>query len=126
MNNLINFEQFNESIIGSLVIGFVTGWLIYKFMKSLEKDLMNRKEDLLIIKSFMDLIKSKDYVAISEFNDRYFIRISDPLEQRRVIDLRVFKETKELELSGKNGNSKKIPLNEQQYSKFLNIVNQAE
>jgi hypothetical protein len=126
MNNLINFEQFNESILGSLLIGFISGWLIYKFLKGLEKDLLKRKEEKKVISTFLEMINIKEVVAVSEFNDRYFIRLANPDNKKVSLDLRVYKETKMLEIGVPSKFNKKFPLTSEQYSKFLSIVNRAE
>lgn len=125
MNNIANFEQFNESVLGSLFLGFVTAYLIYKFLKGLERDLMRRKEDKKVITTFLDMINMKEIVAISEFNDRYFIRLSRPDNKEATIDLRVYKETKELVIGIPSELSRKFTLSNEQYSRFLSIVKQA-
>lgn len=122
MNNLFDFHQF----IGALLLGFINGWLIYKFLIGLGKDKQRKKEDKQIISKFLEMMNIKEIVAINEFNDRYFIRLTNPMDENISLDLRVYKDTQELEIGIPSKNNRRFPLSDKQYSQFLDILNQVE
>ncbi len=121
MKKLFNFEQYNESF-GSIFLGFVTGWLIYKFLINLRRVMLLKKMNNQIVDLVTDDIKRlrsmrDDNVGISEFADRYFIRFN----RQNIGDIRIMKDTKELVLD-----KVKINLSDEQYDNFIDIINHAQ
>jgi len=130
MRNLKDFDKFNESLLGSIFLGFVAGWLIMKFLKGLTADIYKQKIEksviILLINKIEQLKKLKpETVAISEFDDRYFIRFND-MKGISQPDLRIFKHTKELEVDTHRNQNTRLALTDEQYEQFIKIVKQAK
>jgi hypothetical protein len=121
MKKLLDFEQYNESI-GSLFLGFIAGWFMYKFLKNLRRDMIIKKMNNQIVNIVTDHIKKlrsmkDDNVGISEYTDRYFIRFN----RQNIGDIRIMKDTKELLLD-----KVKINLSDEQYNDFIEIINNVQ
>ena len=124
-----NSEKMNESVIGSILIGFLSALLIRKFiiliLKRLairESNLANKSNRLLTLKLLKitdDFISSKKDIGVSELDDRYYISL--PNTQSSIKDFRILKHDKILEIS-----NSKIQLTEDEYNNFLMILKKAQ
>lgn len=117
MKNIKNFESFGETFM--LV---AAGWFFYKFMKGLIKSRLRNKEkksDDDYLNNIINLLKDIKNIPVNDFNDRYFMRVNLAGKE---YDIRLFKETKMLNISGDDNFNYDIKLTENDFNNFLKII----
>lgn len=127
-NEFKDDENKNESILGTAGVIFLTFFMIGRLLKWLSKILIKRMTRK-TIKNILDLVNNakKEYekyedksLSVSEFNDRWYIRISDIFNN--MSDLRILKDEKILLMNVEKPNPIKIKLTDDEYNKFLDII----
>jgi len=123
------FEQTNESLMDYLSY-FIIGDLLYRFLKGfILSRLRNKFDDFReknaqdTISDFLSELKKMGKIPVSEFADRFFMRIQS--KNGHEYDLRLLKEEKVLIISGDNNLDEEIPLSDEQFDDFLKLIKQS-
>jgi hypothetical protein len=113
-------ENLDESLLGGILIGVLSGYLLLKFIHFIFKriaDKSDRKLLTVLINTIENLITSrKDEFGITDLNDRYYISIPNTISN--IKDIRIFKNTKVIEIM-----DQKIQMTEKEYNIFLSLLN---
>ena len=110
-----------EDLTG-ILFTIALGWTLWKFLDGLSADIKRRKRgkknDDISNKNLSFLfnkLKNMKDIPVTNLNDRFFIRIGDDL------DLRLFKETKILNIETPVG-EQKIQLSDSEFDTFLKLI----
>lgn len=125
LKEFYNFENTNESIMGTIYL-FAIGFFLYKFIKSILKNSLEKKlskvtdeVNHLQIQNILLYLKNINKVPIIDLNDRYFIRLND--ESGSSIDIRIMKEDKLFKIDTNKGDVN-IQLSDNEYNQFLELI----
>jgi phosphoenolpyruvate-protein kinase (PTS system EI component) len=111
MKQIKRFNQFNESVLGTMLIVSVAGVALRWWLNSLSHDNIITK----YLHKVKDVLGMKRTIDISESNDLFLINVGDGV---LIID----KNERTLSYTNKQDSRKKIKLSKEEYNKFLNII----
>ena len=104
-------EHSNENLSAFDIISYIIiAWSLYKFLKGILHRIGNsivRNE----VQTILDKLLKKQQLSVTEFNDRFFIKLDD------MDDIRLIKEKKALILG-----DIKIHLTDDEYDSFLKLI----
>jgi len=109
------FNEINENLldVATSVILFVAGWKLADYLKFVFRKIKN-KQNYNILNTIIEKITSAK-IPITEYTDRFFIRVSDSL------DLRILK-NKTLIITQDKIKDITINLSDVEYEKLLEII----
>lgn len=125
MKHIKEFNSYNEGFMET-AMWVIIGWAFYKFMKGLIQSKFASKEELLnkasrdAIDELLIGLKDKKSISVSDFADRYFIRVN---LYDNEYDIRLLKDQKILLLDG--GILTKqitIPLTNEEFENFISLI----
>ena len=115
-------EKMNESILGGLLIGYLSAEFIWRTIKFIYKRLANKSDRTLVselMKVTAFFILNKKDIGISELDDRYYISLPNDISSLQ--DFRILKNERILQLP-----HTKIQLTDEEYNNFLNVLKYAK
>ena len=125
------FYCYNESFLTDAGQFLVGGFLVYKFLQSIFRAWVNKLRQKLaddqnidnrnFILYFISKLKNIEQIPVSDFSDRFFMRVNMEGEN---FDIRVLKHEKILSISHPKikGGIVEIQLNDEEYDQFLKII----
>jgi hypothetical protein len=116
MKHIKEFNSYNESFMETAMY-FCMGWAFYKFMKGLLLSKIEKRNIAYneLILSLLDILKDLDKIPVTEFADRFFMRLNIGGKE---FDIRLLKNEKILDIDTKY----KIPLSDKDFENFLALI----
>jgi hypothetical protein len=126
MKHIKNFEKFNESVIGTTAFIIIGAWLLYKFIKGAIMHHMRKDMDASqsqTIANFLAGLKRMGKIPVSDFADRFFIRMTMGGIQ---YDLRLMKKDKILLIDAQEIKEQiKLELSDEEFDDFLKLIKES-
>ena len=131
MKHIKEFNSYNESFLTDAGQFLVGGFLVYKFLKYIFRawiDKLRQKiaddqnsDDRNMVLYFISKLKNIEKIIVSDFSDRFFMRVNIEGEN---FDIRLLKHEKILSISHPkiNNGIVEIPLADDEYNEFLKII----
>ena len=125
------FNSYNENLLTDAGQFLVGGFLVYKFLKYIFRawiDKLRQKiaddqnsDDRNMVLYFISKLKNIEKIIVSDFSDRFFMRVNIEGEN---FDIRLLKHEKILSISHPkiNNGIVEIPLADDEYNEFLKII----
>ena len=131
MKHIKEFNSYNENLLTDAGQFLVGGFLVYKFLKYIFRawiDKLRQKiaddqnsDDRNMVLYFISKLKNIEKIIVSDFSDRFFMRVNIEGEN---FDIRLLKHEKILSISHPkiNNGIVEIPLADDEYNEFLKII----